>query len=162
MVQFTWKHHPEELHLQELHHIVECAPFLLLSSGSHVPVAIVRDFGSIFVPVAGVAFLDDHHHVGDPVEKITGVFTQLHSEVGEALNNELVVGLNGLPFLEPGFQIRPGQLIIRVVQVVYHGKEPFSGHASEHIGKVVVCDCVTPGDSRGEVIHQVNEIKGQN
>jgi len=137
MVQFTWKCHPEELHLQELHHIVECTPVLLLSSGSRVPVAIVRDWGSSFVPVAGVAFLDDHHHV-----------------------NELVVGLNGLPFLEPGFQIRPGQLIIRVVQVVYHGKEPFSDHASEHIGKVVVC--VPPGDSPGEVINQVNEIKGQN
>jgi hypothetical protein len=107
-IQFACRCNLEELHFEELHHIVNCVPFQLLHGSSHVSVAIVSDQGHGFVLVAGIAFFDDHHCVGDLIEKVPGVLT---GEVGETLDNELVVGLNSILFLEPGFQIFPCQLI---------------------------------------------------
>jgi hypothetical protein len=83
----------------------------LLCGSSHVSIAVVCDQGRGFVPVASVAFFDAHHFVGDPVEKVPGVLTGIHGEVGETLDDELVIGLNGILFLEPRFQIYPDQLI---------------------------------------------------
>ncbi len=83
----------------------------MLCGSSHVSIAVVCDQGHGFVPVASKAFFDAHHFVGDPLEKVPGVLTGIHGEVGKTLDDELVIGLNGILFLEPGFQIYPGQLI---------------------------------------------------
>jgi hypothetical protein len=61
VVQFTQKRSPEKLHFEKLHHIVDLVPVPLFRGSSSVPIAIVYDQGCSLVPVAGVAFFDDHH-----------------------------------------------------------------------------------------------------
>jgi hypothetical protein len=57
MAQFTGKGHLEELHFEELHHIVDCVPFQLLHGSSHVSVAIVSDQGHGFVLLAYLSLM---------------------------------------------------------------------------------------------------------
>ncbi len=117
------------------------------------PLSISRWFrGLVIVGNVGSRYcrlLDDHHEVGDPGQQFSGGFIWSHGQIRKPLDDLLVIGLCRKLFLEPWFQIRPGELSICPVQHVSRCKEPLSSKAFESIGDVrissgvgpVVCSC---------------------
>ncbi len=110
-----------------------------------------------FVAISHIAFIDDHHSVGDPGQELTSRFVGFRGQVGESIDEKLVICLRGELVLEPGFEICLGMLISFPVEHFDSCKQPVSGKPPEGVCHIGVGDGVSPVIGSGQVVDSPDE-----
>jgi len=86
-----WQGCPEELHLEELHHIFDKIVLPFCGSGIQISPVCLMLGGLDLVLVSSVAPLDNQHGVGDSRKQFSCRFSWLHIQVGEPVDDQLVI-----------------------------------------------------------------------